>query len=312
MWWNFVGRSHEEIVEAREAWEAASARFGEVVGPRRRAHPRAADARRAAHPAAPASSVLDCAQLTPRRKAPGPKPGRPPPISCSGNVDPRGPSAPASRRTARHRGSGCPSSRPVHDSVVRRRERPASPSAGSGVAVSEPVAARRRRCASVAVPRERLRERYTFASTRYVPAVGARSCHLLVRRPATPTATARSSAGRSARPRGRRTGRGPTRRRPTSRARSARAPCPPARRPTTWPSPSPELVAGGLPSPGSTSTFILARPASVQRELTGDAGRDRSRRRCPRRPCPRPRPEHPPSRGRPRSASAPRWRRRSR
>ena len=32
MWWNFVGRSHEEIVEAREAWEAGSARFGHVVG----------------------------------------------------------------------------------------------------------------------------------------------------------------------------------------------------------------------------------------------------------------------------------------
>lgn len=32
MWWNFVGRSHEEIVEAREGWEAHAARFGEVVG----------------------------------------------------------------------------------------------------------------------------------------------------------------------------------------------------------------------------------------------------------------------------------------
>ncbi|MCR2813135.1 pirin family protein [Microbacterium sp. zg.Y1084] len=32
MWWNFVGRSHEEIVEAREAWEADSDRFGHVVG----------------------------------------------------------------------------------------------------------------------------------------------------------------------------------------------------------------------------------------------------------------------------------------
>ena len=32
MWWNFVGRSHEEIVEAREAWEAGSERFGHVVG----------------------------------------------------------------------------------------------------------------------------------------------------------------------------------------------------------------------------------------------------------------------------------------
>lgn len=31
MWWNFVGRSHDEIVEAREAWEAGSDRFGRVV-----------------------------------------------------------------------------------------------------------------------------------------------------------------------------------------------------------------------------------------------------------------------------------------
>jgi redox-sensitive bicupin YhaK (pirin superfamily) len=32
MWWNFVGRTHEEIVEAREAWESGSDRFGHVVG----------------------------------------------------------------------------------------------------------------------------------------------------------------------------------------------------------------------------------------------------------------------------------------
>jgi len=32
MWWNFVGRSHDEIVEAREAWEADEPRFGHVVG----------------------------------------------------------------------------------------------------------------------------------------------------------------------------------------------------------------------------------------------------------------------------------------
>ncbi|MFI7320346.1 pirin family protein [Streptomyces venezuelae] len=32
MWWNFIGRSHEDIVEARQAWEAASDRFGEVEG----------------------------------------------------------------------------------------------------------------------------------------------------------------------------------------------------------------------------------------------------------------------------------------
>ena len=32
MWWNFVARSHEEIVDAREAWEADAPRFGHVVG----------------------------------------------------------------------------------------------------------------------------------------------------------------------------------------------------------------------------------------------------------------------------------------
>lgn len=32
MWWNFVGRTHDEIELAREEWEAASDRFGHVVG----------------------------------------------------------------------------------------------------------------------------------------------------------------------------------------------------------------------------------------------------------------------------------------
>ncbi|MFD8015703.1 pirin family protein [Streptomyces sp. NPDC058955] len=32
MWWNFIGRSHQDIVEAREEWERASDRFGEVTG----------------------------------------------------------------------------------------------------------------------------------------------------------------------------------------------------------------------------------------------------------------------------------------
>lgn len=33
MWWNFVGRSHEEIVSARTAWEASDTdRFGVVAG----------------------------------------------------------------------------------------------------------------------------------------------------------------------------------------------------------------------------------------------------------------------------------------
>ena len=32
MWWNFVGRSHEEIVAFREAWERESEQFGRVEG----------------------------------------------------------------------------------------------------------------------------------------------------------------------------------------------------------------------------------------------------------------------------------------
>ncbi|MFB4349385.1 pirin family protein [Microbacterium sp. CR_7] len=32
MWWNFAARTHEEIVEARDDWEAASDRFGTVEG----------------------------------------------------------------------------------------------------------------------------------------------------------------------------------------------------------------------------------------------------------------------------------------
>ena len=31
MWWNFVGRSHDEIVQARNDWAAGSERFGPVV-----------------------------------------------------------------------------------------------------------------------------------------------------------------------------------------------------------------------------------------------------------------------------------------
>ncbi|MFJ1811137.1 MULTISPECIES: pirin family protein [unclassified Streptomyces] len=34
MWWNFVGRSHQDIVRAREDWEAVSDRFGAVEGKR--------------------------------------------------------------------------------------------------------------------------------------------------------------------------------------------------------------------------------------------------------------------------------------
>jgi len=32
MWWNFIGRSHEDIVAARDDWQAAAERFGHVDG----------------------------------------------------------------------------------------------------------------------------------------------------------------------------------------------------------------------------------------------------------------------------------------
>jgi len=32
MWWNFIGRSHDDIVQAREDWEQAAERFGQVEG----------------------------------------------------------------------------------------------------------------------------------------------------------------------------------------------------------------------------------------------------------------------------------------
>ena len=32
MWWNFIGRSHEEIAQAREDWQSTSDRFGHVEG----------------------------------------------------------------------------------------------------------------------------------------------------------------------------------------------------------------------------------------------------------------------------------------
>jgi redox-sensitive bicupin YhaK (pirin superfamily) len=32
MWWNFIGRTHEDVVRARADWEASSDRFGVVAG----------------------------------------------------------------------------------------------------------------------------------------------------------------------------------------------------------------------------------------------------------------------------------------
>lgn len=31
MWWNFIGRNHDEIVQMRNDWESGSVRFGNVV-----------------------------------------------------------------------------------------------------------------------------------------------------------------------------------------------------------------------------------------------------------------------------------------
>jgi len=32
MWWNFIGRTHEEVAGFREEWESGSERFGRVEG----------------------------------------------------------------------------------------------------------------------------------------------------------------------------------------------------------------------------------------------------------------------------------------
>lgn len=61
MWWNFVGRSHEEIAQAREDWENGHPRFGTVHGHGQERIP------------APA---LPGVRLTPRRRRP-PAPDRP-------------------------------------------------------------------------------------------------------------------------------------------------------------------------------------------------------------------------------------------
>jgi redox-sensitive bicupin YhaK (pirin superfamily) len=56
MWWNFVGRSHDEIAAFREAWEAGSDQFGRVEG----------------YPGAPVrlpAPELPHARLTPRRNS---------------------------------------------------------------------------------------------------------------------------------------------------------------------------------------------------------------------------------------------------
>jgi hypothetical protein len=34
MWWNFIGRSHEEVAQAREAWEAETSSEAEESGTR--------------------------------------------------------------------------------------------------------------------------------------------------------------------------------------------------------------------------------------------------------------------------------------
>ena len=58
MWWNFIGRSHEEIVEQREAWNGDGLgfeprRFGVVARLRRRPAAGPADAEHPAQAARP-------------------------------------------------------------------------------------------------------------------------------------------------------------------------------------------------------------------------------------------------------------------
>jgi quercetin 2,3-dioxygenase len=59
MWWNFVGRSHEEIVRARQDWEEHSTRFGTVPG-----HGKDAGREAGRIPAPPMPGI----RLTPRRR----------------------------------------------------------------------------------------------------------------------------------------------------------------------------------------------------------------------------------------------------
>lgn len=59
MWWNFIGRTHEEIVRLRDEWQAASAVFGDVDG---------YEGRVQRLPAPPLPSV----RLRPRLAPPGP------------------------------------------------------------------------------------------------------------------------------------------------------------------------------------------------------------------------------------------------
>ncbi|MFF9482976.1 pirin family protein [Streptomyces sp. NPDC014733] len=61
MWWNFIGRGHEDIVAAREEWERGAARFGTVHG-----YP----GERLPAPALPHSSLKPRGNPAPRRAAP--------------------------------------------------------------------------------------------------------------------------------------------------------------------------------------------------------------------------------------------------
>jgi redox-sensitive bicupin YhaK (pirin superfamily) len=65
MWWNFVGRSHDEIVALREAWQNESDRFGRVEG----YHGNEGKLFRLPAPPLPTTPIL------PRQNPPTPKPG---------------------------------------------------------------------------------------------------------------------------------------------------------------------------------------------------------------------------------------------
>ena len=83
MWWNFVGRTHDEVVQAREEWQAqitrdgevvadgqdvVDGRFGIVVGDHLRAHPGPALPDRPPHAARVEVTLVEDGALAPRHR----------------------------------------------------------------------------------------------------------------------------------------------------------------------------------------------------------------------------------------------------
>ncbi|GAX58009.1 bifunctional pirin family protein/GNAT family N-acetyltransferase [Streptomyces olivochromogenes] len=89
MWWNFIGRSHEDIVRAREDWANASDRFGTVEGYPGDRLP---------------APVLPHATISPRGNPPRRRPAPAPAPAPEGHLMTESPAAPTvERNDARHR-----------------------------------------------------------------------------------------------------------------------------------------------------------------------------------------------------------------